>query len=70
MESRKATFFYDFDENCFFVENVPAEVCGQCGEKTYSPEVIDDLIRPAKKRIHPAKSVQVPVSDYANQVLS
>ena len=38
-ESQKVTFVYDYDNDYFFIENVPAEVCVQCGEKTYSPEV-------------------------------
>jgi len=54
--------------NGFIIENVPAEVCVRCGEKTYSPEVTDDLIRLAKKKVKPAKMVQVPVFDYAGQV--
>jgi len=67
VESRNVTFVYDYDDDCFFIENVPAEVCEQCGEKTYSPTVTDELIRLAKKKLKPAKTVQVPVFDYALQ---
>ena len=67
VESRKVTFTYDYDNDYFFVENVPAEVCMQCGEKNYSPEVTDDLIRLAKKRLSPVKTLRVPVFDYSNQ---
>ena len=67
VESRKVTFTYDYDNDYFFVENVPAKVCTQCGEKIYSPEVTDDLIRFAKKRLSPVKTLQVPVFDYTNQ---
>ncbi len=68
VESRKETFVYDYDGDYFFIENVPAEVCVQSGEKTYSPEVTDELIRLAKRKLQPAKTVQVPVFDYAVQV--
>ncbi len=70
VEFRKVTFVYDYDKDYLFIENVPAEVCVQCGEKTYTPEVTEDLIRLAKKRLKPAKTVQVPVFDYTSQMVS
>lgn len=70
VESQKVTFVYDYDNDYFFIENVPAEVCVQCGEKTYSPDVTDELIRFAKKELKPVKTIQVPVFEYAGQVLS
>jgi YgiT-type zinc finger domain-containing protein len=69
VESQKVTFIYD-DGSYFFIENVPAEVCVRCGEKTYSPKVTDELIRLAQKKLKPAKTIQVPVFDYAGQALS
>ncbi|MBN1626979.1 MAG: YgiT-type zinc finger protein, partial [Deltaproteobacteria bacterium] len=33
---------YGKGEDIFVIENVPAEVCVKCGEKTYSPEVTDE----------------------------
>ena len=68
VEHRKVTFVYDYDKDYFLIENVPAEVCTQCGEKTYAPEVTDDLIRFAKKRSKPERTVKIPVFDYASQV--
>lgn len=51
IEERKVSFVYDEAGGCFFVENVSAEVCMQCGEKTYSPEVTDELLRVAKSKL-------------------
>lgn len=68
IEARKVTFIGDEDGDYFFVENVPAEVCTQCGEKTYSPKVTDELIRLAKRKLAPARKIEVPVFDYAVQV--
>ncbi len=68
LENRTVTFTYDYDHHYFFIENVPAEVWMQCGEKTYSPKVTDVLIRLAKKKIDPAKTIQVPVYDYSDEV--
>ena len=67
---QKVTFVYDYDGDYFFIENVPAEVCVQCGEKTYAPEVADALLRLAKKKTNPVKTIQVPVFDYVVQALS
>ena len=66
-ESRRVTFVYDYDKDYFLIENVPAEVCVQCGEKTYSPQVADELVRLAKKTLKPARTVEIPVFDYASQ---
>ena len=69
VESQKVTFVYDNDSDYFLIENVPVEVCKQCGEKTYAPEVEDELIRVAQKKLKPVKTIQVPVFDYANPVV-
>lgn len=68
VELREVIFVYDENNDFFLIENVPAEVCTQCGEKTYSPEVADELIRLAKRKLVPARRIEVPVFDYAIQV--
>ncbi len=64
---QKVTFIYDYDGDYFFIENVPAEVCDQCSEKTYSPETTDELIRLARRKLKPVRTVKVPVFDYSVQ---
>lgn len=70
VEERRVTFVYEDDERCLFVENVPAEVCTKCGEKTYSPEVADELLRFAKHEFKPVKTIQVPVFDFTEKACS
>ncbi len=48
VEKKRVTFVYEDDDKYLFVENVPAEVCRKCGEKIYSPEVTDELLKFAK----------------------
>jgi HTH-type transcriptional regulator/antitoxin MqsA len=60
----KVTFTYDEDNKYLFVENVPAELCGNCGEKTYSPEVSDELLKYTKKELKPVKMINVPLYDF------
>jgi len=64
---KKVTFSYEEGEKYVFVENVPAEVCASCGEKTYSPDVIDELLRFARDEFKPVKTIEVPVFDYAER---
>ena len=59
------TFSYEEENRYFLVEHVPAEVCDQCGEKTYSPEVTAELLKFAKDKFKPAKKLEVPVFDFA-----
>lgn len=65
MERKMVTFSYEKDNKFFFIENVLAEVCTRCGEKTYSPEVAEELVRIAKDEFKPKKTIPVPVFDFA-----
>ncbi|MEW6667092.1 MAG: type II toxin-antitoxin system MqsA family antitoxin [Thermodesulfobacteriota bacterium] len=60
-----ATFSFEDEGRYFIVEHVPAEVCERCGEKTYSPEVTDELLKFAGEQARPVKKVEVPVFDFA-----
>ena len=47
----------------FVVQNVPVEVCIQCGERYYSAEIskkLDELARKQSKAT-PSQTIQVPV---------
>ena len=55
------------DDKYLFIENVPAEVCMKCGEKTYSPEVTDKLLRFARDEFKPVKTIKVPVFNFAER---
>ncbi len=67
LEHKKTTFIYDRNGDYLAVENVPAEVCTRCGEKTYSPEVTDELLKYSRKKSKPIKTIQMPVFDFAQQ---
>ena len=67
IERKKVTFSYEEDDKYLFVENVPAEMCTKCGEKTYSPEVTDELLKFARNESQPAKIINVPVFDFAEK---
>ncbi len=58
------TFTYEEDDKYLIIEHVPAEVCTKCGEKMYSPEVTDELLRFARSDFKPARRIEVPVYDF------
>ena len=64
VENKIVTFVYEEEGRRLFVEHVPAEVCTICGERTFSPEVTDDLLAFAKNKFKPVKTVAVPVFDF------
>lgn len=61
----EVTFSYEEGDKYFLVEHVPAEVCERCGEKTYSPDVTDELLKFAKNKFKPVRKREVPVFDFA-----
>lgn len=67
VKKRKVAFVYDEEGKYLAVENVPAEVCLRCGEKTYSPETTRELLNYSRNQYPPAKTVAMPVFDFAEQ---
>jgi YgiT-type zinc finger domain-containing protein len=48
-------------EKIFLFEDVPAEVCTQCGETYFSPEVLETMDNIATSDAAPKTTVSVPV---------
>jgi HTH-type transcriptional regulator / antitoxin MqsA len=64
-ENRMVTFTYEDADKFLIVEHVPSNVCTRCGEKKYSPDVTDELLRYAKQEFRPVRKMEVPVYDFA-----
>jgi YgiT-type zinc finger domain-containing protein len=47
------------------IENVPAGVCRQCGEKEFTPEVVRHLERICKERVGVVAERTIPVAEYS-----
>jgi HTH-type transcriptional regulator / antitoxin MqsA len=47
------------DGNIVLVEDVPAEVCDQCGEATFSKETVEKIRRMTREDIRHAHKVEV-----------
>ncbi len=70
LEKKIVTFYYKEGSKYLLVENVPAEVCMKCGEKIYSPQVTDELLKFAGDKFKPVKSIKIPVFDFAKKALA
>lgn len=54
------TYIQWYERKLVLVENVPAEVCSNCGEQYFSPEVADKVQRAITSQIS-SKTLSVPV---------
>ena len=48
-------------EQVFILENVPAEICQQCGEVYFAPDVLAEMDKIALSKMKPKMTIQVPV---------
>ncbi len=53
------------DGQLLVVDNVPAEVCPNCGEVTLSPSVVNSLYKIVETPAEPLRTIQTPVFDFA-----
>jgi len=59
LKQKTVTFAHQVGKRCLLVEDVPAEVCAQCGEETYAPDVADELLKFAGEEFQPLRTVQM-----------
>ncbi len=67
VEKSIVTFTYEENDRYLLIENVPANVCSKCGERIYSPEVTDQLLKFARNEFKPVKTIEVPVFNFAER---
>lgn len=70
-EGKLVTDLYTEDRLYLAVENVPADVCKQCGERFYKPDVADRLLaitermREHSKVAVPGQRAEFSICDFA-----
>ena len=62
---RLVTYSVEVDGQLIVVENVPARVDEETGERFFSPETADRLQRIVWERRTPDRVIQTPVFDFA-----
>ena len=66
LEERLIRYVSEFEGGPIIVENVPALVCRQCGDKVFRPEVVEKIQRLVWQHPSPRRRAQVPVYDLAD----
>ena len=65
LEERQIRYVQDFKGRVVIVENVPAEVCTQCGEQLIRPEVAEKIQKIVWGEVVRPKPVEVDSYDFA-----
>ena len=58
---KKVKVDFRWGDELVVIEDVPAEVCQQCGEKYFSPEVYKEMENLAKTKENPVKHIAIDV---------
>lgn len=62
---RLVTYTVEVDGKIFVVENVPARVNDETGERFFAPETVERLQRTVREGRTPSRVVATPVFDFA-----
>ena len=65
LEERVVTHPQTYLSKVYILENVPAEVCSQCGEVLLRPEILERMQQLVWSGVAPTCITQVPVYDLA-----
>jgi len=68
LEEKKITLDLRIEGKLMVIENVPAQVCSQCGETVLTPETGEKVEKLVKASLHSKKkfrTIAVPVMDLA-----
>ncbi len=60
LEEKHVTVDYRWSEELVIIENVPAKVCNECGERYYAARVVRQMEQIAKER-RKGREIRVPV---------
>jgi YgiT-type zinc finger domain-containing protein len=65
MVQRKVAYTIVIDDRFLIVENVPARVCVETGERFFSPETVERLQQTIWGQKKPNRVIETPVFDFA-----
>lgn len=66
LEYKRVTHPQEYEGRVIILENVPAEVCRQCGEVLLRPDILERVQKLVWSAAIPRRTAQVPVYDFAN----
>lgn len=62
---RRIQHIHHWGDRVYIFEDVPAEVCEQCGEVYFAPNVLAEMDRIVASKSKPTATIQVPVYTFA-----
>lgn len=65
MIERKVTYTLEMDDKFIIIENVPARVCLETGERFFSPETTERLQQIVWEEREPVRVIETPVFEFA-----
>ncbi|MBU1128181.1 MAG: YgiT-type zinc finger protein [Candidatus Omnitrophica bacterium] len=66
LNRKKVSYTIFYEGHWIIVEHVPAKVCRQCGEKTFSPDTVELLQKTVWSKRQPDKKIETPVFNLAS----
>jgi YgiT-type zinc finger domain-containing protein len=63
---KKVTYHIEIGGRLLLIENVPARVNVETGEKYFSPETVERLQQAVWEKCRPVRTIQTPVYEYAS----
>ncbi|MGD9730899.1 MAG: YgiT-type zinc finger protein [Desulfamplus sp.] len=65
MVEQKVTYTLQLDDKLIIIENVPARVCLESGEKFFSPDTVEKLQETIWENKKPRRIIETPVYEFA-----
>ena len=65
LEDKRITHPQQYEGKILILENVPAEVCQQCGEVLLRPDILERVQKLVWEGAAPRRTARVPVYDFA-----
>jgi YgiT-type zinc finger domain-containing protein len=61
---QRVNYTLELDGNFIIIENVPARLCVETGERFFSPETVERLKQIIWKEKQPSRTLEVPVYEF------
>ena len=65
MVEQKVTYTLEINGKFIIIENVPARVCLETGERFFSPEIVEQLQKMIWEDRKPSRVIETPVFEFA-----
>lgn len=64
-QDQKVTYILELDGKFIVIENVPARVNVETGERTFAPDVVEKLQQTVWDQRQPTRVIETPVFEFA-----